>query len=238
MAVTIHPDLDLQSSIRPGLDILANEIVIGLKKRTRFTHNMALYKPGLVIGDASVDLLRFELNRVESQHAELGRYMFASQESYTDISDVELIIKRETPQSPIMKMPSGVSSKILDFYKSWVKTACPQGDNSATYGETVTADIGVLLSIMERVNLGKLVAESKFLELTDKFIATDGDREAMLKLIVRKDREQNVLMLAKSLARHYDADEEHVTEVFKFMIQTTVEIEVDYLKMRILNYAG
>ncbi len=31
--MNIHPALDLDQSIRPGLDILANEIVIALKKR-------------------------------------------------------------------------------------------------------------------------------------------------------------------------------------------------------------
>ena len=41
-----HPDLDLVRSIRPGLDILANEIVIALKKRTRFAHNPEVYVPG------------------------------------------------------------------------------------------------------------------------------------------------------------------------------------------------
>ena len=44
-----HPDLDLQGTIRPGLDILANEIVIGLKKRSRFKANAAVYRKGLVL---------------------------------------------------------------------------------------------------------------------------------------------------------------------------------------------
>jgi len=238
MVATTHPDLDLQSSIRPGLDILANEIVIGLKKRTRFHQNLHLYQPGLVNGNPDVALLDYELNRVESLHAELGRYTFASQESYTDVSGVSPVIKRQTPQSPIMRVSSGASTRILDFYKSWVGKSCPNGEKPETYGETVTADTNVLLSIIERVNLGKLVAESKFLELTPQFLQAEGNREKMLALIVRKDREEKVLALAENLAKHYDANVENIMDVFRFMITTTVDIEVEYLNVRIKNFNG
>ena len=86
--------VDLEKSIRPGLDILANEIVIALKKRTRFRHNAEVYAPGLVVTDRSVSLLRYELERHERLHAELGRYTFASQESFTDVADVRPVIDR------------------------------------------------------------------------------------------------------------------------------------------------
>ena len=79
--VSMHPELNLKLSIRPGLDILANEIVIALKKRTRFPTNGPVYSPGLVVPAPGQSLLRYELGRVESIHAELGRYTFASQKA-------------------------------------------------------------------------------------------------------------------------------------------------------------
>lgn len=233
---TLHPELDLKGSIRPGLDILANEIVIALKKRTRFRHNDSLYRPGLIPGDPTISLLEYELGRIEHCHAELGRYTFASQESFTAVSSVEPVIHRDIPESPIMQVDSGSSVRILEFYKEWVHRACPSGENPDTYGETVTSDVNALLAILERVNLGKLVAESKFLELTDAFMDSRGDRDAMLALIVRKDREASVMELAATLGEHYELPVEHAQDVFRFMIETTVDIEVDYLRKRISEY--
>lgn len=231
--MSIHPDLDLQGTIRPGLDILANEIIIGLKKRLRYAKNPRIYQPGLVTSAPEQSLLEYELGQVERCHAELGRYAFATQDAYTDVSGVASILNRETPQSPVRLMASGVGQRIIDFYQRWINQYCTESEDSKTYGETVTADVAVLLAIMERVNLGKQVAESKFVELTDDFIASDGDRDAMLKLIVRKDREQKVIELSRNLAKHYELPESAAVDVFEFMIEVTVDIEVEYLRMRL-----
>lgn len=233
-----HPDLDLAKTIRPGLDILANEIVIALKKRSRFAVNTPVYNPGIVIGHPDTSLLDYELSVCERNHAELGRYTFASQDAFTNVASVKSIIDREPPSSPIKVMPSGVGGKVLAFYRQWVQKACPAGDNPSTYGETVTSDVLALLAIMERVNLGKAVAESKFLEMPEKFLATNGDREQMLQYIVRSDREAQVLEIAANLADNYALAVEHTVDVFRFMIKTTVDIEVDYLKLRIAETAG
>ncbi len=231
--MSLHPDLDLQGTIRPGLDILANEIVIGLKKRQRYVSNPKIYQAGLVVPHPEQSLLIYELSRIEQCHAELGRYAFAAQDAYTDVSQVDSILDRKAPESPVRDMASGVGQRIIEFYKGWIEDYCDSSDSPETYGQTVTADVDVLLAIMERVNLGKQVAESKFVELTDDFIATGGDREGMLKLIVRKDREQKVIELSRNLANHYELTEAAAVDVFEFMIDVTVDIEVDYLRMRI-----
>ena len=231
--MSLHPDLDLQGTIRPGLDILANEIVIGLKKRQRYVSNPKIYQAGLVVPHPEQSLLIYELSRIEQCHAELGRYAFAAQDAYTDVSQVDSILDRKAPESPVRDMASGVGQRIIEFYKGWIEKYCDNSDSPETYGQTVTADVDVLLAIMERVNLGKQVAESKFVELTDDFIATGGDREGMLKLIVRKDREQKVIELSRNLANHYELTEAAAVDVFEFMIDVTVDIEVDYLRMRI-----
>ncbi len=233
MPKTTHPDLDLAQTIRPGLDILANEIVIALKKRTRFHQNLPIYKPGLVLNDTNLSLLSHVLGRIENCHAELGRYTYAVQDAFTEVADVELIIDRMPATSPVLAMPSGVGNRIIQFYSSWVLRACPEGSNSDHYGETVTSDVNALLAIMERVNLGKPVAEAKFLSMPEHFLATGGDRQAMLALLVHADREAAVLELARELARHYVLPEEHAVEFFEFMIATTIDIEVDYLRLRI-----
>jgi chorismate mutase len=226
-------DLDLQNSIRPGLDILANEIIISLKKRTRFAKNPEVYAPGLVRGDPGASLLRYELARIEQVHAELGRFKFADQEPYTSIDDIESIIVRDTPASPIEPMRSGVGGRIIKFYGNWIGIACQDGSNPDTFGETVTADVTALLAVMERINLGKYVAESKFCDAPDKFREAGGEREATLDLIVRRDREGQVFELARTLARHYDFDEDQAVAVFEFMVEVTKDVEVDYIRQRL-----
>jgi len=231
-----HPSLDLAGSIRPGLDILANEIVIALKKRTRFKVNLPIYQPGLLRKHPNSTLLDYELALVERQHAELGRFAFAEQDAFTDVADIELIMDR-TPDNATAIMPSRAGDKIKQFYLGWIQQACEPGVDDSRYGETVTSDVAALMSIMERVNLGKLVAESKFQSMPEAFRATNGDRQHMLQHIVRKDREEAVLAMAADLGKNYGLKPSLVVSVFDFMISTTVDIEVDYLQMRLANEA-
>lgn len=230
-----HPSLDLAGFIRPGLDILANEIIIALKKRSRFPHNPPIYEPGLLPKYPKQSLLDYELALVEHQHAELGRYSFAEQDAYTDVSKVQPIMRRDPPDNPVAIMPSRAGDKIKAFYLDWIKNTCTAGVDEKSYGETVTSDVVALLNIMERVNLGKLVAESKFQSQPDAFIATQGDRAAMLQYIVRKDREDAVRAMATKLADTYDLPADAIVPVFEFMIKTTVDIEVEYLRLRLSN---
>jgi len=144
-----HDELDLAGTIRPGLDTLANEIVIALKKRTRFPVNKPVYEPGLVIGAAEQTLLQYELLAAETNHAELGRYAFAAQDAFNDISGVTSIIKRDTPTSAVKPIPSGVGNSIIEFYLGWIERACDAGTDTSRFGETVTTDVTALLAIME-----------------------------------------------------------------------------------------
>ena len=63
--------------------------------------------------------------------------------------------------------------------------------------------------------------------------ASGGRREVMLEYIVRADREAAVLEMAERLAARYELPPASVRAVFEFMIATTVDIEVDYLRHRI-----
>ena len=227
-----HQALDLDESLRPGLDLLANEIVIALKKRSRFPRNPEIYRPGLVRTARGETLLDYVLGSVERLHAELGRYTFASQEAFSEVEGVQPVIRRNDPPSPIARMASGVEARVKAFYLGWVDRACRAGSDANTYGETVTADVEALLCILERVNLGKFVAESKFTELEGEFRRANGDSRTIKTLLVRKGREAQVYELARRLAAHYELDAALAHEVFAWMIETTIDIEVDYIRTR------
>ncbi len=228
-----HPELDLDRSIRPGLDLLANEIVIALRKRVRFARNEAVYAPGLVRTAPDVSLLEHVLAGTERIHGELGRYTYASQDAFTQVRGVAPIIEREPPANPIDPTHMDTGAWVLERYLGSVRRACREASEPDTYGETVTADVGALLAILERINLGKYVAESKLVERPEAFRATGGEREPILALVVRADRESKVLELAARLARHYELDESLAVEVFGWMIELTKDVEVLYIRRRL-----
>ncbi|MHC5021471.1 MAG: chorismate mutase [Planctomycetota bacterium] len=229
----MHPQLDLTRSIRPGLDILANEIIIALKKRTRFPRNPEIYAPGLVVSDPAVSLLDYELAAVERLHAELGRYTYASQEPFTDVAEVEPVIARAPPPNPIRVERGTVAPTVRASYRDWIASSCAAGSDPDTYGETVTADVSALLAMIERVNLGKFVAEYKYAENPARFADTAGDREAIITLLVRQDREAQVYDLARRLAEHYDFDPDQAAAIFERMIAATIDVEVEYIRRRL-----
>ena len=76
------------------------------------------------------------------------------------------------------------------------------------------------------------MAESKFAELESEFRKAEGDAGATRRLLVREGREAQVYDLARRLASHYELDAELAYEVFAWMIETTIDIEVAYIRMR------
>ena len=91
----MEPGLDLKSSIRPGLDILGNEIIIALKKRSRLPANPQIYAPGLV-RQPDTSLLDYELARVGGCMRSWGVTPRITG-VYTDVSDVTPVIERAVP---------------------------------------------------------------------------------------------------------------------------------------------
>ncbi|OPZ20843.1 MAG: chorismate mutase [candidate division BRC1 bacterium ADurb.BinA364] len=226
-------ELDLHGSIRPGLDLLANEIVISLKRRSGFKQNPEIYRPGLVLGQPERSLLDYELEVVERVHAELGRYRYATYDSFSNLGPVPLIIKRQAPKSPIRNWPTGMGPRIKQLYIDWTTRACEPGSDYNTYGETVTADVNALINIHERVAMGKTVAESKYQSAPQAYLSTAGDREAIRRLLVNPEREERVIDLARELAARYLFSQEQAVEIFRLLIDATVEVEIDYLSKRI-----
>jgi len=229
----LDDQLNLRSKLRPGLDLLANEIVIALKKRTRFQINPEIYRPGLVVGHPDIPLLDFELARTERFHAELGRYAYTRYDSFSDVGDVPLVIKRRPPQSPTHNYPTQMGPEIRAHYVDWVHSNCKPGSDSDTWGESVSADVVIMMSLAERITMGKVVAESKFQEDAEAYRETGGDPDGIRDLLVNSQRESEVIELARHLARIYEFDEDQAAAMFEWIIRTTIFVEVSYLQMRI-----
>lgn len=230
--------LSLSSALRPGLDLLANEILIALKKRTRFPQNLEIYGPGLVVGHPDVALLDFELARTERFHAELGRYAYTRYDSFSDVGDVPLVIKRTPPEEPTHNYPTGMGPEIRSHYVDWVRASCSPGADSDTLGESVSADVAAMMNLAERITLGKSIAESKFRSEREAYIGTGGNAQALEALLVDKTREAQVIELSGHLARIYEFDEAQAAATFEWIIRTTIRVEVHYLQTRIEEEGG
>jgi len=227
--------LDLRSRLRPGLDLLANEIIITLKKRTRFQVNPEIYRPGLVVDHPDVSLLDFELARTERFHAELGRYAYTRYDSFTDVGAVPLVIRRRPPQSPAHNYPTRMGPEIRAHYVDWVHARCEPGSDSDTWGESVSADVAVMMNLAERITMGKSVAEYKFQQDPAAYRRTAGDPGQIRDLLVNSQRESEVIDLARHLARIYEFAEDQAVAMFNWIIRTTISVEVSYLQMRIAD---
>jgi len=226
-------EMNLDGAIRPGLDILANEIIISLKKRSRYKQNLEIYRPGLVIGHDDLSLLEYELARMETLHAELGRYTYASQEAFTDVRDVPLIIRRQPPPCPIYNFATGLGPETIQFYLKWIETSCPAGSDSDTYGETVTTDVAALLNFFERINLGKYVAECKYKEAPERYRKTGGDPVKIERLLSDSKRQAKVIDMAMKTAEQYDFDAAQARHAFEWLIRITLRVETQYIKNRL-----
>jgi len=226
-------EMNLDGAIRPGLDILANEIIISLKKRSRYKQNLEIYRPGLVIGHDDLSLLEYELARMETLHAELGRYTYASQEAFTDVRHVPLIIRRQPPPCPIYNFATGLGPETIQFYLKWIETSCPAGSDSDTYGETVTTDVAALLNFFERINLGKYVAECKYKESPERYRKTGGDPVKIERLLSDSKRQAKVIDMAMKTAEQYDFDAAQARHAFEWLIRITLRVETQYIKNRL-----
>ncbi|MFP4380749.1 MAG: chorismate mutase [Candidatus Sumerlaeia bacterium] len=228
--------IDLRSKLRPGLDILANELIISFKKRMRFMQNLRIYKPGLVVGNSDIALLDFELARTERFHAELGRYAYTRYDSFSDVGDVPQIIKREPPRIPTHNYPTEIGPEIRNWYVDWVHCYCKPGSDSDTWGECVSADVDILMNLAERITMGKSVAEFKFQQDTDAYLASKGDAATIEGLLVNQAREIEVLAMARQLATIYDFDADQAVSIFDWIIRKTIQVEIKYLQRRIAEY--
>jgi chorismate mutase len=89
------------------------------------------------------------------------------------------------------------------------------------------------MSIFERITMGKYVAECKFREHEAKVRESRGDEATLRAMIVHPDREAAVIDRAKALADRYEFPSAQAEWFFRWMIDLTVELQIDYLRARL-----
>jgi len=111
--------------------------------------------------------------------------------------------------------------------KDWVKHY--GGSLPGTYGETAYVDADLLELINERINVGRGVALAKI--NSDPSIRDIlSDTAALTARLRDSRREEEVLAAVTESARRYGVDEGLARDVFRWVIDRVLELEVVYLQ--------
>jgi chorismate mutase len=222
------------SDIRAKLDRLDEQIVGRFKDRSRFMVNEAVYRRGAIpiAGHPDASLLDWALTGLERYHATLGRFAVPDQRplQLTEVPESPVQRKIDLPRLPATAAIAALPRvELVEFYISLLPRFCAPGDDPNNYGETAYADADLLVRINERVYLGGYVAKFKLerepgvLELVD--------RPGELRTTLRDIRRENAVIAgACETASRYKIDPNVVADVFRWMIERTLELEVRFLQ--------
>lgn len=214
-----------------------NEIIVSrLKDRSRFKLNRSLYIPGAIpIAERNdISFLEFALEGLEAYHASLGRYDYPDQ--YPVFSKIlpKSPVKREIPQTPISTVDISLRDDLIGFYISILPELCPSGDDPPSYGETVYLDADILQHLHERINVGRYVAESK-LKSNPPIQNTIGNTTSLMTQLKDPEREKAVINQVKETALKYELNSHLIEKVFRWTIDETLKVEIDYLQKSIIK---
>lgn len=226
MPATIRLD-----DLRIRLDQMTERIISRLKDRSRFPLNEVVYRPDAVpvAHRAGLSFLEHALEGLEIYHASLGRFAYPDQypvfSSQLPESPVARIIGRPT----LPPLQISIKDNLLAFYSRLLPDLCAPGDDTDTYGETVYVDADLLQLMNERINVGRYVAQAK-LESDPAMLSVAADAETLNAKLRVPEREAALLAAVRRVAERYDLDPDLAERVFRWIIDETTRVEIEYLQ--------
>lgn len=212
--------------LRMRADYLTEQIILGLKSRSRFPLNMQTFSE--IFHDNKTWFL-YRLKKTQDLDSEFGRFVYNQQNPF-------LFKQSELAKSLVKDVPStegfeGIelnhSKEIIDLYKKMLYEICIDDDNRSTYGETTKIDVDLILNLNERlVSFGQQVAWTKIHTISGLTKETDSDK--LRELIVSRDREDEVVKHAVNLAqKHGLTNIESIRDFTRVLIKFTTQIEIE-----------
>lgn len=219
------------AELRAKLDRLNEQIVGRFKDRSWFVLNEAVYTPGAIPieGRPGISLMEWSLEGLERYHASLGRFDVPDQYPLMPevIAPSPVRRKLDLPRLPAIASPP--RDQLIHFYISILPRLCRPGDDPHYYGETAYADADLLARINERIYLGAFVAHSK-LERDPSVLQLAGQPDALRAALRDPQRESGVVAHARDAAQRYALSADLMAEVFRWMIEQTLDLEVRFLQ--------
>lgn len=225
----IRPQVEL-IELRKKLDRMTERIISLFVDRVSLPVNEVIYLPdGLAIeGAPDVSLFRFALEGLEAYHTSLGRYNYPDQFPLLNITPSGPQVRREVAQIPLSPANIDIKDSLFAFYKNLVSKYCKPGDDPNTYGASAYLDAQLVELIHERVNLGRFVSEAKIDR--DPSISLLGSPELLMPKLKDRDREEALVARARQLAESNGLDPKMAEESFRWMVETTLFIEIAYIQ--------
>lgn len=214
------------SNIRNTLDSLTDSLLENLNKKLH--HTRSLIKEGRSkskLGNRNTDTYK----RIKLLMKEYSIY--AVLELYDDINDdISNLSDNEYNRLSMITLNNDlVIDSIIDSYDDLVKSELGI-DYDVSYNG---ADMKILKTLSYRIHLGLHVAEAKYQDDPKMMQAAidSGNDNNIKALLVRKDREIEILQEVRDLSRRYkDLGNAGVNLYEKLIIPITLGLEVSYLK--------
>lgn len=218
--------------VRIKLDQMTEKIISRLKDRSRYKINSKVYKRDAIPikNRKNISFFEFSLEGLEKYHASLGRYKFPDQFPITKCRLLSKT-KRNTPNSFIENIQIDIRNEVIKYYISSLKDFCRKGEDAYTYGETVYCDADIVELLHERINLGRYVAQLKL--KTNPILLKKENREKLEHLLRDKKREKKIINKVVKLAKRYNFPSSVAKNYFRWIIDETTKVEVEYLKGKI-----
>ncbi|VVB75637.1 Uncharacterised protein [uncultured archaeon] len=216
------------AELRIRLDQMTEQIVSGLKNRSRFPLNSGVFTKEFSDGRT---WFMYRLKAEQDIDSVFGRFLYPDQHPIifdkTDLASP--LVMREVPKTGLKKLKINLSEEIILAYREVLNEICVNGESFAHYGEVAKMDVENVLLINERIlGIGELVAENKLaggLKIENSF-----NKEKLRKEIVNLAREKEVINSAVELAKRYGIKQSGAIGNFmQKIISLTTEAEVEYI---------
>lgn len=228
-------------ALRDKLDIMTERIIIGLKDRSEFKYNEAVYIVDRIPikGRPGISFLEFGLESLEIFHASLGRYDYKDQFPFFSKNPPKSPAERVIPPPTVQAVDISIKDELISYYQKFLPRLSIEGDDPTTYGETVSIDSTLLMLIHERINsVGRYVAQSK-LDNTPEILENISNTEKLKDMLRNPVRENEVVNMALKSAKRYlkpkrgELKAEQllpIQDFFRWIIDKTIEVEIIYLQ--------
>ncbi|MEO8540269.1 MAG: chorismate mutase [bacterium] len=221
--------LDL-TVVRLKLTKMTDRILMRLHDRAGFPLNRPVYEAGAIAipGRNGVSLFDFAIEGLETYHASLGRYEHADQFALSAAGKP----RSEAEQRTAEKVEIALREDLASFYTGQVlPRLCSDEVDAGCFGETAYVDADLLELLNERINVGRDIALAKVQREPD-LLELLADEARLSERLTDRVREEAVIADAAIAAERYGLDGELARFVFRWIIDRTLSLEVEYLRRR------
>jgi len=211
--------------LRIKLDQINEQIIIGLKNRSRYPLNSNTFTEEFA---EMKSWFEYRLKKDQDVDAEFGRFLYNDQSplGYTKEELAKPLIKTPAKSTGIKQVRVEVLGDIVSNYREILAALCKHKEDRGTYGATTKLDVENILLYNERiVGLGEQVAGYKMRK--NPKLAKITSREELRKRLVIPKREEEVVNSAVTTAKKYGITQSGAIKKFiKRMINITTKVEM------------